>query len=165
GAPITVFASQPNLVFQWTSAPPPPTSGQSPSTTSNSTYPQGSQLALGSSQSSPFTALSGNSSNACLVQPSPNSPANIVGTPASNPTTPDQAPTTQELALLKLQQTKIGSSWGIEPDSAAACFRIQNDTYGQYIMPQKTGDQGTYGQAGGGGVFVKQRIVDSGYYH
>jgi hypothetical protein len=165
GAPITVFASQPDLVFQWTSAPPPPTSGQSPNTTSNFTYPQGSQLALGSSQSNPFTALSANSSNACLVPNTPNSPANIVGTPASIPTVPDQAPTAQEIALLKLQQTKIGSSWGTETDSPTACFRVQNDTYGPYIMPKKTGDQGTYGQPNGGGVFVKQRIVDSGYYH
>jgi len=176
GAPISVFASQPNLVFQWTSAPPPPTSGQSANTTSNSTYPQGSQLALGSSQSSPFTSLSANSSNACLVPSSPNSPANPVGTPASLPTTPDQAPTTQELALLKLQQTKIGSSWGTETDSATACFRIQNDTYGAYEMPTTAeaaqGKQGNYGQpnvpnsqTNQKGVFVSQRIVDSGYYH
>lgn len=165
GAPITVFASQPNLVFQWTSSPPPPTSGQSPNTTLNSTYPQGSSLGLGTSQASPFTALGANSSNACLVPNTPNSPANVVGTPASNPTTPDQAPTVGENALLKLQQTRIGSSFGMEADSPIACFRIQNDTYGPYIMPSATGEQGTYGQPNGGGVFIKQRIVDSGYYH
>jgi len=169
GAPITVFASQPNLVFQWTSAPLPPTSGQAPSTTSTSTYPQGSQLTFGSSSPNPFNALSTNSSNACLVQATPNSPANIVGTPASLPTTPDQAPTTQEQVLLKLRQTSIGSSWGTESDSAAACFRIQNDVFAPYQMPpagSKSGAEGSYStNASGGGVFVKQRIVDSGYYH
>jgi hypothetical protein len=169
GAPITVFASQPNLVFQWASAPLPPTSGQAPGTTLNSTYPQGSQLTFGASSPNPFNALSTNSSNACLVQATPNSPANIVGTPASLPMTPDQTPTAQEQVLLKLQQTKIGSSWGTESDSAAACFRIQNDVYAPYKMPapgSKPGTEGSYStNPSGGGVFVTQRIVDSGYYH
>jgi hypothetical protein len=177
GSPITVFASQPDLVYQWTSAPVPPTSGQSPSTTVSSTYPQGSSFALGSSPSSSFTALSTSSSNSCLVQPAPNSPANLVGLPATVQTTPDQALNPQQQAVLKTQQTRLGTSMGIEPDSATACFRVQNDVFAPYQMPlsvtQTAGSvptlsapQGSYStNANGGGVFKKQRVVDSAYYH
>jgi hypothetical protein len=176
GAPISVLASQPNLVWQWTLPPSSTTATASPSPLlANATgTAQGANLTQGSDPTD-FLNLAGTSvtgqpassstSNTPLIYPSAANPANIVNTPASVPLTPDQALSAQQQAILKARQTRIGNTWGTESDSSTACFRIQNDTYGPYIMPSATGQQGSYGQPNGSGVFVKQRVVDPGYYH
>jgi hypothetical protein len=173
GAPISVLASQPNLVFQWALPPSPVTvtTGQAPLLSAANTTPKGADLTFGS-DATDFLNLTGatpgaasSTSGAPLIYPSSANPANIVNTPGSVPLTPDQALSAQQQAILKARQTRIGNTWGTESDSNSACFRIQNDTYGPYIMPKKTGDQGSYGLPNGNGVFVKQRVVDSGYYH
>src|SRR5208337_3989057 len=173
GAPISVLASQPNLVFQWTLPPTPvtATTGQGPLLSLSNTTPKGADLTFGT-DATDYLNLTGttagapsSTSGAPLIYPSSVNPANPVNTPGSTPLTPDQALSPQQQVIFKARQTRIANTWGTEPDSASACWRIQNDTYGPYIMPKKTGEQGMYGQPNGTGVFVKQRVVDSGYYH
>ena len=164
GQPVTIYASQPNLVYQWTSGPAKTNEAGLDPSSASTTYPTGSQIGLGgSSASSPFTSLTNNSSNSCPVQPSSNSPANIVGTAASNPLTPDQALTSQQEVVLRAAQSGTGTTWGMEPDNPnGAYWRRQNDTYGPYVVESGSGH---YGDPNGGCVYVKPRNVDSGYYH
>src|SRR5208282_5727725 len=175
---VQTFSSQPDLVFQWTlPQAQPQTPGQPPLQDASSTAPQGANTSLGPDFTNTASLVGPNASSFLtppstsgqpLIYPTSNNPANIVGTPASIPLTPDQALSTQQQVVLKNQQISIGTTWGTEPDSNTACFRIQKDTYAPYQMPAAgatAGTQGQYGAANGGGVFVKQRTVDSGYYH
>src|SRR5579863_4169953 len=177
GATHQIFTSQPNLVWQWTTNPAPvPTTGQAPVTTGASTQPQGQQTATGSDASTNQTRpLKGpqTSVRTPITAPTVSSPANIIGAPASTPTTPDQQPSPQEQILTALNRGTLGTSWGTEPDTKGACFRIQNDTHKPWVAPAKTGESGSYPAETNpdGGVFWSKsnkafsRHVDAGYYH
>ncbi len=166
GKQVQIFTSQPNLVWSWTSPTPPPTQGQSPQTTASYIYPQGSQQAFGTGTTD-FLNLGGttntNPSQPLIYPTSNDSPANLIGSPATLPTTPDQQPSPQEQITLADRQVIVATSWTTESDNKGASFRIQNDSGLRWAPPAKTGTAGSY--TGVKGVFTTQRQVDQNYYH
>lgn len=163
GVPVQIFTSQPNLVWHWTlPAVPSETKGQAPATTSVYIDPQGHQQAAGAD---PAT-------NAATSRETAKAITNLIGQPASLPTTPNQQPSPQEQILSALNKGQLGSSWGTETDNAGASFRIQKDQYFPWVPPAFTGIQGVYPKAinPDGGVFWEKgnsefsRQVDLGYY-
>jgi hypothetical protein len=171
GNPKQVFVSQPDLVLQWTTAPNQPSTPTSPATPTTPTTT--------SATTTNQTTLSPSSANSGPVQQSTDTPATLVGQSATLPTTTDQALTPEQLAIINNAQVTISNRWTTESDNPGASWRYQLDTYGKYIMPPAGAApdaQGTYGAAGGGGVFkggynpitgvfASPRHVDSGYYH
>lgn len=172
-----IFTSQPNLVFHWSSPPPPPTTAQAPVQTASYTNQSQATATYGSdAATSDFYSYGGTSAttpNQPLIYPSSaNSPASVVGQPATLPTTPDQQPSPQEQILTALNKGQLGSSWATEPDNKGANFIIQKDNFYSWTPPTTKGGQGTYpsGTNSNGGIFWGSatgfsRIVDQAYYH
>lgn len=163
GVKTQIFTNQPNLVLRWTTsgsvvdqaAALPAVTRKAPQTYLAVTTPAQSGTTPGNQ------ANIGSQSNDAT-------PANIVGSPATLPLTPDQALSDHQHAFQTIRQTTLGISWGTETDSSVANFRIQEDKYTRQTYTLQNGNVVATDKPGAtknGGIFTKQRVVDQDYYH